>query len=130
VRAAVINQHVVSGLGKACPPGFHPQRYWQSALAISVAAYDLCKQLLPASAEDAGTAGLLCDIGIGLLAYGITEPYRPLLKEWYAAPQADLEQIEHRALGITHAQWGGDPDGLEARSAPDFGSRASSRRPP
>ncbi|HKQ49351.1 MAG TPA: HDOD domain-containing protein [Phycisphaerae bacterium] len=106
VRAAVINQQVVSGLGKACPPGFHPHRYWQSALAISVAAHDLCKQLLPASAEDAGTAGLLCDIGIGLLAYGITDTYRPLLKEWYAAPQADLERIEHRALGITHAQVG------------------------
>lgn len=122
VRAAVINQHVVSGLGKACPPGFHPHRYWQSALAISVAAQDLCKELLPASAEDAGTAGLLCDIGVGLLAYGITEKYRPLLNEWYASPQADLEKIEHRAIGITHAEvgatiltdWKLDPHLIEA----------------
>jgi HD-like signal output (HDOD) protein len=106
VRAAVINQHVVSGLGKACPPGFHPHRYWQSALAISVAAHDLCQQLLPASAADASTAGLLCDIGIGLLAYGIPDCYHPLLKEWYAAPEADLEKIEHRALGLTHARVG------------------------
>ncbi len=108
VRAAVINQHVVSGLGKACPPGFHPHQYWQSALAVSVAAQDLCKELLPTHVEDAGTAGLLCDIGVGLLAYGITAQYRPLLDEWYAAPQADLERIEHRAIGITHAEVGAE----------------------
>lgn len=122
VRAAVVNQHVVSGLGKACPPGFHPHRYWQSALAISVASQDLCKELLPVFAEDAGTAGLLCDIGVGLLAYGITEHYRPLLDEWYASPQADLEKIERRAIGVTHAEigaailtdWKLDPHLIEA----------------
>jgi HD-like signal output (HDOD) protein len=122
VRAAVINQHIVSGLGKACPTGFHPHRYWQSALAISVAAQDLCKELLPEKMEDAGTAGLLCDVGVGLLAYAITEHYRPVLNEWYASPSADLEKIEQRAIGITHAEigaamladWRLDPHLIEA----------------
>jgi HD-like signal output (HDOD) protein len=122
VRAAVINQHIVCGLGKACPPGFHPHHYWQSALAISVAARDLCKEFLPEQMDDAGTAGLLCDVGIGLLAYGITEPYRPILNEWYASPSADLEKIEQRAIGITHAEigaailadWKLDPHLIEA----------------
>src|SRR5438128_2341208 len=60
IRTAVINQHVVSGLGRCCPKGFDANRYYQAALATSVAAQDLCKTILPDKVEDAGTAGLLC----------------------------------------------------------------------
>lgn len=106
VRAAIINDHVVSGLGKACPPGFNAGKYWQASLATSVAAHDLCRDLMPGAAEDAGTAGLLCDIGVGLLAYGIPEHYRAVLDELPGCLSPDLQRIERRIVGVTHAEVG------------------------
>lgn len=104
VRAAVINQHVVSGLGKACPPGYDPKQYWQSALATSVAAFDLATHLMPEAAEDASTAGLLCDIGIGMMAFAIPDQYVPVLKELSGSGLHKLEMLERRKIGVTHAQ--------------------------
>lgn len=106
VRAAIINDHVVSGLGKACPPGFDASTYWQAALATSVAARDLCLTLMPSAAEDAGTAGLLCDIGIGLLAYGISNLYKPVLTELAGSLTPMVERIERRVIGVTHSEVG------------------------
>jgi HD-like signal output (HDOD) protein len=107
IRSAVLNQHIVNGLGKARPPGFDPDRYWQSAFATSVAAQELCRQLLPARAGDASTAGLLCDVGIGLLAYGLPKDYLPVLKQWSSkGDSTDLERLERRILGVTHSDIG------------------------
>ncbi len=106
VRAAVINQHVVSGLGKCCPPGFDANRHFQSALATSVAAHDLCEDLANDLADDAGTAGLLCDFGIGLLAYGVREDYQAVLRESKSNPTEELHRIEQRVLHVTHADIG------------------------
>jgi HD-like signal output (HDOD) protein len=108
VRSAVVNQHVVTGLARTCPPGFDARRYWQGALAASVAAGDLARVVLPASAEEAGTAGLLCDIGFGLLAFGIPERYRPVLAEYSAHPDRPLDQIENRLIGVTHGRVGAE----------------------
>ncbi len=106
VRSAVINKHVVDGLGRARPQGFDPQRYWQSTFAQSVAAKDVCAQLLPEAAESAATAGLLCDIGVGLLAFGIPDEYRRVLDERQHSGAAPLHEIELRILGLTHADVG------------------------
>jgi HD-like signal output (HDOD) protein len=104
VRAAVVNQHVVNGLAGARPPGFNAFRYWQAALATSVAAHDLCARFLPDQAEDAGTAGLLCDIGVGLLAFGIPETYTRVIEQ-VARPTAwNFAATETRLLGVTHAE--------------------------
>lgn len=105
VRAAVLNDHVVGGLAKAKPPGFDANKYWQAALATSVAAGDLAKKLCPARLEDAGTAGLLCDLGIGLLAYGLPN-YKAVLAKISGAGAVGLERIEKMALGLTHADAG------------------------
>lgn len=102
VRAAVINQHIVNGLGKAKPEGFDANRYWQGTLAVSVAAKDLCQQIMPAKAEDAGTAGLLCDIGIGMMAFGIPREYEPVLVQQKRMGDP-LHRVERRLLQITHA---------------------------
>jgi len=106
VRAAVLNQHIVNGLSSSRPPGFEPARHWQSALAASVAAQEICRKTLPKMAEDASTAGLLCDIGIGLLAYGIPQDYQRVLDEWKKQPDAELNRIENRVLGVSHAEIG------------------------
>ncbi len=103
VRAAVINQHVVNGLGRAKPKQFDASRYWQAALAVSVAARDLCLRLLPDQVEDAGTAGLLCDIGIGMMAYGIPKEYEPVLNE-HLRSGLPLHRIERRLLQVSHAE--------------------------
>ena len=122
VRTAVINQHVVSGLGKARPPGFDANRYWQAAFATSVAAQDLCKELAAASIDDAGTAGLLCDIGVGLMAFGVPGLYGAVLSQASRPPARDLAATERRLLGVTHAEvgaavlmdWGLDEHVIEA----------------
>lgn len=106
VRAVAINDHVISGLGKACPKGFEPVRYWQGALATSVAARDLASKLVPELAEDAGTAGLLVDVGIGLLAYGAREAYAPALKKIGNVLTSDIEALERQTLGLTHSEVG------------------------
>ncbi|MCG8406449.1 MAG: HDOD domain-containing protein [Phycisphaerales bacterium] len=106
IRSAVINQHIVNGLGDARPPGFDAHRYWQSAFAISVAAGDLCKKLLPKSVEEAGTAGLLCDVGIGLLAFGLPHEYQGVLASRSGPSPLPLHEIEKRKLGLTHAEVG------------------------
>ena len=122
IRSAVINQHVVSGLGKCCPKGFDANRHYQSALATSVAAQDLCKTILPDRAEDAGTSGLLCDIGIGLMAYGIQAEYKAVLDEAARPGASELHRVEQRVLGLTHgdagaavlSDWGLDASIVEA----------------
>jgi HD-like signal output (HDOD) protein len=106
VRSAVINQHVVNGLGNARPKGFDPHRYWQAALATSVAAQDLCGRFLRGAAEDAGTAGLLTDIGVGLLAFGAPAEYTRVLEQVAREEGARLDRVEHAALGVTHADVG------------------------
>ncbi len=106
VRAAVINQHVVNGLSSARPPGFEASRYWQSAFAISVGAREICQQLAPADADDAGTAGLLCDIGVGLLAFGAPSQYQPVLARACGPAAMPLPQLERTLLGVTHADVG------------------------
>lgn len=103
VRSAVINQHVVNGLSKARPDGFDANRYWQGTLAASVAAKDLCRQLIPAQAEDACTTGLLCDIGIGMMAFGVPKEYAPVLAQ-VARSAEPLHRIERRLLQINHAE--------------------------
>ncbi len=108
VRSAVINQHVVNGLGKARPPGFKPKEYWQSALASSVAAEEIAKRLKAPNAEDVRTAGLMCDIGVGLLAYGVVDLYKTVLTEVSSPSSPDLGRIERRVLGITHAEVGAE----------------------
>ena len=102
IRDAVVNQHVVNGLSNARPPGFRADRYWQAAFATSMAAHDLCRQLLPERADEASTAGLLCDMGIGLLAYGLASPYKAVLDRWSRDPTTHSESIEAGILGITH----------------------------
>ncbi|MBK8268351.1 MAG: HDOD domain-containing protein [Planctomycetes bacterium] len=103
VRSAVINQHIVNGLGKTKPEGFDANKYWQSTLATSVAAKDLCRQIAPAQAEDACTAGLLCDVGIGMLAFGVPKDYTPVLAH-FARSGEPLHRIERRLLEINHAE--------------------------
>lgn len=106
VRAAVINQHVVDGLGRTKPEGFDTSRYWQSAFATSVAARDICEESLPKMAPDASTAGLLCDFGIGLLAFGIPQRYAGVLRQLRAPGARPIHEIERRELGLTHADVG------------------------
>lgn len=106
VRSAVINQHIVDGLGRSKPPGFDAHRYWQSAFAVSVAAKDLCAELLPSVTEEAGTAGLLCDIGIGLLAFGVPDVYQGVLRQQARDASRPLHEIERLTLGLTHAEVG------------------------
>lgn len=104
VRSVAINDHVVSGLGKACPPGFKPSAYWQAALAASVAAQDLSRELMPQVADDAGTAGLLVDIGVGLLAYAVPTEYGPVLKKMEQGVNLDYRTLERSAVGTTHCE--------------------------
>lgn len=104
VRAVVINDHIVSGMGKACPPGFQPNLYWQAALATSVAAKELARALDPTAIEDAATAGLLVDVGIGLLAYGAGAAYGEVLRQLSSCLSSNIEEMERRILGITHSE--------------------------
>jgi HD-like signal output (HDOD) protein len=106
IRTSVLNQHIVNGLGKTRPPSFDAHYYWQSAFATNVAAHDLCRELLPESAEDAGTSGLLCDIGVGLMAFGIPRTYQRVLEQVSRSPSPNLAEIEKRELGVTHAEVG------------------------
>jgi HD-like signal output (HDOD) protein len=106
IRAVVMNQHVVGGMRDACPPGFHPNRYWQGALATSVAAGDLGRRLLPSQADDAITAGLLCDIGVSLMAFAIPPTYAKVLSEYAKSQTASIDDIERRVLGVSHAEIG------------------------
>jgi HD-like signal output (HDOD) protein len=104
VRSIVLNQEIVSGLTKARPDGFDQHRYWQCAFATSVASQDLCMELMPTRSEEAGTAGLLCDLGIGLMALVVHAEYSPVLEELKRG--GELHAIEERVLGVTHAQVG------------------------
>ncbi len=104
VRSAVVNQHVVNALGRTCPPGFHPQQYWQGTFAASVAAHDLCKELHPKQADDASTAGLLCNLGIGLMAYSIPRLYQTVLTFVARESGGAIHAVERRLLNTTHAE--------------------------
>ena len=106
IRSAVVNQHVVNGLSKARPQGFKPDAYWQAAFATSVAAHDLAGQVLPAMSGDASTAGLLCDVGVGLLTYSVPDAYGPVLTRWLQSPGKELPTLELEILGIGHAEVG------------------------
>lgn len=106
VRSVVINEQIVNGLSKIRPKGFDAGRYWQSTFATSVAAKNLAVLVLATAAEDAGTAGLLCDLGVGLLAFGVPEDYQPVLAKRLAGASEPLHELEQKLIGITHAQVG------------------------
>jgi len=106
VRSAVVNQHVVNGLASARPSNFDPHRYWKGALATSVAAKNLAQRFIPGAAEDAGTAGLLCDIGIGLLAFGSPDAYRRVFERVPQTFSREFTDAETALLGVTHAEIG------------------------
>ncbi len=106
IRAAVLNQHVVNGLASARPPNFDPHRYWKGALATSVAAKDLAQRFIPNADEDAGTAGLLCDIGIGLVAFGSPDAFRLVCERVPETFSREFAQAETSILGVTHAEIG------------------------
>lgn len=108
VRAAVVNHHVVNGLTAARPRSFKPERYWQGAFAASVAAQELCRQVLPARTEDACTAGLLCDVGIGLIAMALGAQYEEILTRWGGGADRQLHEVEAAAWGVTHAEIGAE----------------------
>ncbi|MCA9221138.1 MAG: HDOD domain-containing protein, partial [Planctomycetales bacterium] len=54
----------------------------------------------------ATTAGLLCDFGIGLLAFGIPQRYAGVLRQLRAPDARPIHEIERRELGLTHADVG------------------------
>ncbi len=106
IRTAVINEQVVNGLSKVRPPGFDAGKYWQSTFAASVAARNLATLVKREWSDDAGTAGLLCDLGIGLLAFGVTAECQPVLARKLSGDSRPFHELEQSMLGVTHAQVG------------------------
>ncbi len=91
--------------------------FWRHCVGSAIAAQLLGRSLLPASADEAFTAGLLADVGLIVLDRAVTEDLIKVVAVIAAQPWT-MEEAERRIVGCTHADagvWLGQRWGLSER---------------
>lgn len=87
---------------------FPYEKLWHHSLAVGTRARDWARSMATSGeiAEQAAVAGLLHDLGQLILAANLKDEYSQV---WLQATQQrrPLDEVEHAALGTTHAEVGG-----------------------
>jgi HD-like signal output (HDOD) protein/CheY-like chemotaxis protein len=87
---------------------FSFERLWKHSWAAGLLAKRIAlrEKSEAKTADQTFTAGLLHDAGKLVLATGIPDQYRLVLRQQLAQPQIPLCAVEHEVLGTTHAEVG------------------------
>jgi HD-like signal output (HDOD) protein len=100
LRSLAHSVSVMSVLRRPCG-GFDPLSFWRHSLGCALAGRRIAELLLPPMADHLHIAGLLHDMGIGLLAHYFPEEYSRILER---ANGRNLGEVELCAFGTTHAE--------------------------
>lgn len=91
--------------------------FWRHCVGSAIAAQLLGRTLLPGSADEAFTAGLLADVGLMVLDQAVPEALTTVVAVIAAQPWT-MEEAERRVLGCTHSDagvWLGESWGFSER---------------
>jgi len=102
VSSIAVGFTLVSSNQSGICEGFDYAAFWSRSLATAAAAGMLAREIEPALAPEAFTAGLLSDIGRLALATVNPVVYTSVLGSWHGK-RTELLALEQKALGIDHA---------------------------
>jgi HD-like signal output (HDOD) protein len=103
VRALVVARSMIGAMGQG-PPTIDLSYFWRRSLATGVLASRLVEGVAPTQRDRAFIAGLLCDVGVLILARAIPERYSPIAASYAPQRSDDLVIRERELLGVTHAE--------------------------
>lgn len=106
VRSLVVGRALIDALNTVRSPLVDMGYFWRRSLATAVLAARLSERTTRGPHESAFTCGLLCDIGVIILARAVPEKYGPLAEAYPRQRGLDLELRESELLGLTHADVG------------------------
>jgi HD-like signal output (HDOD) protein len=104
IRKLVIARSLVGALPKDSVPVIDISYFWRRSLATAVLAAHLAESIKSVGRDQGFLAGLLCDIGVVILACSIPDQYAPLTTSYAPLGGADLHTREQATLGMTHAE--------------------------
>lgn len=80
LRSLAQSVSVMSVFKRPCS-GFYPLSLWRHSLCVAIASRKLAELFLPSKADDLYVAGLLHDLGIGLLVHYFSDDYARILRQ-------------------------------------------------
>lgn len=106
VRSLVVTHALANAVGCEPVPHLDMAYYWRRSLLTGALASRLGREIPSAGRDAAMTAGLLCDLGVVILARAVPRKYGPIA-ELYAPHKSECFWArEQELLGITHAEVG------------------------
>lgn len=99
IRQAVLNLAVMEQFKSSV---IDANQFWEHAIATGIIAAEIAHSRNEKEADPAFTMGLLHDVGRLAFAGQLGDAYKQVL-ETARQLQLPLEQVEHRMLGVTHA---------------------------
>lgn len=102
VRNVALGFSLVSKHASGQCAGFAYHDFWSSSLATALAAQSVAAEVLPRSASDAFTCGLLLSIGQLALATVFPVEYDAVLAQARGQSLFDLHRLEQERFGIDH----------------------------
>ena len=104
IRKLVIARSLVGTLPKDSVPVIDISYFWRRSLATAVLAAHFAESTKSIDRGQGFLAGLMCDIGVVILACSIPDEYAPVATSYAPLGGAHLHTREYAALGMTHAE--------------------------
>ena len=105
LEAVIVAEMVREAVPRTAVRGFDPSQFWAAANRRSTLARELARIVDPPNTMIAGTAALLEDVAIPLLAHGQKDLYGPVLARWND-DGGDLSKAEQDSFGWDHSMVG------------------------
>lgn len=106
IRTLVISRAMIVGLSAAPTRSIDSSYYWRRSLATAVLASQAADRLKLALRDQAFIGGLLCDVGVVILARALPVDYAPIAELYGPHAGQHITQIELERLNVTHADVG------------------------
>lgn len=106
VRSLVVSRCMLAAVRRLGDMSIDLGYFWRRSLATAVLTSHFSDQLKCAPKDEAFTCGLLCDIGVVVLAAALPDVSQPILAEYPRRKACDLRPREMELFGATHADIG------------------------
>lgn len=104
IRTLVMGRCMVDSVNQRGTGLIDISYYWRRSLATGVLSARFAEHVVPKLREEAFMSGLLCDVGVAVLAKALPSQYGPIAKNYAPQKGADLIALERQTLGTTHPE--------------------------